>query len=30
MDFESCKLKDYDLNYPTHNLELAAVMHALV
>ncbi|KAH9298299.1 hypothetical protein KI387_029981, partial [Taxus chinensis] len=27
--FESCKLKDHELNYPIHDLELAAVMHAL-
>ena len=28
--FESRKLKDHELNYPTHDLELAAVVHALV
>ena len=28
--YESCKLKDHELNYPTHDLELAAVVHALV
>ena len=28
--YESRKLKDHELNYPTHDLELAAVMHALV
>ena len=27
--YESCKLKDYELNYPTHDLELAVVVHAL-
>ena len=28
--YESRKLKDHELNYPTHDLELAAVVHALV
>ena len=28
--YESCKLKDHELNYPTHDLELAAIIHALV
>lgn len=28
--YESQKLKDHELNYPTHDLELAAVVHALV
>ena len=28
--YELCKLKDHELNYPTHDLELAAVVHALV
>ena len=28
--YESYKLKDHELNYPTHDLELAAVIHALV
>ena len=27
--YESRKLKDHELNYSTHDLELAAVMHAL-
>ena len=27
--FESRKLKDHEINYPTHDLELAAVMHLL-
>ena len=27
--YESRKLKDHELNYPTHDLELAAVVHAL-
>ena len=27
--FKSTKLKDHKLNYPTHNLELLAVVHAL-
>lgn len=27
--YESRKLKDHETNYPTHDLELAAVMHAL-
>ena len=27
--YESHKLKDHELNYPTHDLELAAVVHAL-
>ena len=27
--YESRKLKDHEINYPTHDLELAAVMHAL-
>ncbi|KAH9325273.1 hypothetical protein KI387_005451, partial [Taxus chinensis] len=29
ISFESRKLKDYELNYPTHDLELAAFVHAL-
>ena len=28
--YESKNLKDHELNYPTHDLELAAVVHALV
>lgn len=28
--YESRKLKDHELNYPTHDLELAAVVHVLV
>ena len=28
--YESRKLKDHELNYPTHDLELASVVHALV
>ena len=28
--YESRKLKDHELNYPTHDLELAAFIHALV
>ena len=28
--YESRKLKDHELNYPTHDLELAVVIHALV
>ena len=28
--YESRKLKDHELNYPTHDLELAEVVHALV
>ena len=28
--YESRKLKDHELNYPTHDLELAIVIHALV
>ena len=28
--YKSRKLKDHELNYPTHDLELAAVVHALV
>lgn len=27
--YESRKLKDHEINYPTHDLEVAAVMHAL-
>ena len=27
--YESRKLKDHELNYPMHDLELAAVVHAL-
>ena len=27
--YESRKLKDHEIFYPTHDLELAAVMHAL-
>ena len=27
--YESRKLKDHEVNYPTHDLESAAVMHAL-
>ena len=30
ISFESRKLKNHELNYPTHNLELAVVVHALV
>ena len=28
--YDSKKLKEHELNYPTHDLELAAMMHALV
>ena len=28
--YESRKIKDHEHNYPTHDLELAAVVHALV
>ena len=28
--YESRKLKDHEVNYPTHDLELVAVVHALV
>ena len=28
--YESRKLKNHELNYPTHDLELPAVIHALV
>ena len=28
--YESRKLKDHELNYATHDLELVAVVHALV
>ena len=28
--YESRKLKDHELNYPTHDLELATIVHALV
>lgn len=28
--YESRKLKDHELNYPTHNLELVKIIHALV
>ena len=28
--YESRKLKEHELNYPTHDLELAAIVHALV
>ena len=28
--YESRKLKDHDLDYPTHDLELAVVVHALI
>jgi len=27
--YASCQLKDYEKNYPTHDLELAAVIYAL-
>jgi hypothetical protein len=27
--YTSCQLRKYELNYPTHDLELAAVVHAL-
>ena len=30
ISFESRKLKTHEVNYPTHDLELAAVVHALV
>ena len=30
ISFESRKIKDHELNYPTHDLELAAVVHVLV
>lgn len=28
--YEFRKLKDHELNYPTHDLELAVIVHALV
>lgn len=28
--YKSCKIKDHELNYPTHDLELVAMVHALV
>ena len=28
--YEARKLKDHELNYPTHDLELPVVVHALV
>ena len=28
--YESRKLKDHELKYPTHDLELVAIVHALV
>ena len=28
--YEYHKLKDHELNYPTHDLELAVIVHALV
>lgn len=28
--YESCKLKDHELNYLTHDLELETIMHVLV
>ena len=27
--YDSCQLKKHEVNYPTHDLELAAVVHAL-
>jgi hypothetical protein len=27
--YASCQLRKYEVNYPTHDLELAAVVHAL-
>lgn len=30
ISYESHKLKDHELNYPTHNLELVVVVYALV
>ena len=30
ISYESRKLKDHELNYPTHDLELAEVIHALI
>ena len=27
--YESCKLKDHEKNYVTHDLELEAIMHTL-
>ena len=27
--YESCKLKEHEQNYPTHDLELASFIHAL-
>ena len=30
ISYESKKLNDHELNYPTHDLELAAIVHALV
>ena len=29
ISYESRKLKSHEVNYPTHDLELAAIMHAL-
>ena len=28
--YESRKLKEHEINYPTHDLELAAIVHVLV
>ena len=30
ISYESRKLKDHELNYPTHDLELATIVHVLV
>ena len=29
IDYALCKLRKHEVNYPTHDLELAAVVHAL-
>ncbi|WVZ88934.1 hypothetical protein U9M48_035401, partial [Paspalum notatum var. saurae] len=29
IDYASCQLRKHELNYPTHDLELLAVVHAL-
>ena len=29
IDYESRKLKSHEVNYPTHDLELVVIMHAL-
>ena len=30
ISYESCKIKDHELNYLTHDLELVVVFHSLV